>query len=127
MKEELNKQFEAKGDFSVLGWGDAGAAKMMTVGFEVHKPTDLQGKGVFFFAGMTQFSRRSTRRSAASRRSSSPSPRSLPNLTNGSINVIVVAPPLAAEQLQWASRITHISTQTLAFAIGAFVLSCRRR
>ena len=32
-------------------------------------------------------------------------------------------PPLAAEQLQWASRITHISTQTTAFAIGAFIVS----
>jgi TRAP-type transport system periplasmic protein len=44
---------------------------------------------------------------------------------SGAINVLTV-PPLAAEQLQWASRITHISTQTIAFAIGAFIMSSSR-
>src|SRR5262249_23817058 len=33
MKDEFNKRFEAKG-FTVLGWGDVGAAKQMSVGFE---------------------------------------------------------------------------------------------
>src|SRR5580698_4505915 len=37
-KDELERQFESKG-FTVLGWGDVGAAKTMSVGFEVHRPT----------------------------------------------------------------------------------------
>ena len=120
MKEELNKQFESKG-FSVLGWGDVGAAKTMTVGFEVHRPADLQGKGVFFFAGdPVQPKINSSIGGITPKQLGVPD--ILPNLASGAINVIV-APPLAAEQLQWASRITHISTQTLAFAIGAFVVS----
>jgi TRAP-type C4-dicarboxylate transport system substrate-binding protein len=48
MKDEFNKRFEAKG-FTNLGWGDVGAAKQMTVGFEIHHPADLRGKGVFFY------------------------------------------------------------------------------
>ncbi len=50
LKDEFNKMFEAKG-FSVLGWGDVGELKTMTVGFEVHHPTDLRGKGTFFLQG----------------------------------------------------------------------------
>ena len=120
MKDELSKQFESKG-FSVLGWGDVGAAKTMTVGFEVHRPADLQGKGVFFFAGDPVQPKIYSSIGGITPKQLTVA-EILPNLTNGSINVIV-APPLAAEQLQWASRITHISTQTLAFAIGAFILS----
>ena len=36
------------------------------------------------------------------------------------------APPLAAEQLQWASRVTNINTMTAAFGIGAIVVSSSR-
>jgi TRAP-type C4-dicarboxylate transport system substrate-binding protein len=119
-KDELNKQFEAKG-FTVLGWGDVGAVKTMTVGFEVHRPADLQGKGVFFLAGDPVQPKIYSIIGGIT-----PKPLQvseiLPNLANGSINVLE-APPLAAEQLQWASRVTHISTQTIAFAIGAFILS----
>ena len=35
---------------------------------------------------------------------------------------VITAPPLVAEQLQWASRITHIDTTTTGFAIGAFLV-----
>jgi TRAP-type transport system periplasmic protein len=49
-------------------------------------------------------------------------PEILPNLTNGSITVLTV-PPLAAEQLQWASRVTHINTMTTGFGIGAIIVS----
>jgi TRAP-type C4-dicarboxylate transport system substrate-binding protein len=49
----------------------------------------------------------------------------LPNLQSGAITMLA-APPLAAEQLQWTSRITHISTETLAYGIGAFIASAPR-
>src|SRR5580700_3805503 len=45
MKDEFTRQFESKG-FTVLGWGDVGAAKNMSVGCEIHHPSDLRGKGV---------------------------------------------------------------------------------
>jgi TRAP-type C4-dicarboxylate transport system substrate-binding protein len=123
MKDEFNKQFESKG-FTVLGWGDVGAAKTMTIGFEVHRPVDLQGKGVFFFAGDPVQPKIYSSIGGITPKQLTV-PEILPNLASGSINVLV-APPLAAEQLQWASRITHMSTQTLAFAIGAFIMSSPR-
>jgi TRAP-type C4-dicarboxylate transport system substrate-binding protein len=123
MKEELGKQFEAKG-FTVLGWGDVGAYKTMSVGFEVRRPADLQKKGCFFISGdaiMPKF--------FADIGGIAPKqvqvPEILAGLTNGSINVLAVA-PLAAEQLQWASRVTNINTMTVSFGIGATIMSSAR-
>jgi len=123
LKDDLNKQFEAKG-FTVLGWSDAGAAKAMSIGFEAHRPTDLQGKGVFFSAGdpiqPVLFST-----------IGGLTPKMLtigeifPALTNVSVNFLTV-PPLVAEELQWASRISHICTETVSFYIGALVVSSAR-
>jgi TRAP-type transport system periplasmic protein len=123
LKEDFNHLFEAKG-FTVLGWGDIGALKTMTVGFEVHHPTDLRGKGVFFLQGDAIQPRVYAAIGGITPRQLS-LPEILPNLQGGTINVLV-APPLAAEQLQWTSRITHISTETLAFGIGAFIASSSR-
>jgi TRAP-type transport system periplasmic protein len=123
LKDEFNRLFEAKG-FSVLGWGDVGELKTMTVGFEVHHPTDLRGKGVFFLQGDPIQPRVYAAIGGITPRQLS-LPEILPNLEGGAISVLVV-PPLAAEQLQWTSRITHISTETLAFGIGAFIASSAR-
>jgi len=120
MKPDLDKQFHDKG-FTVLGWGDIGAAKVMSVGFEVHHPTDLQGKGCFFLSGDPIGPKIFASIGGINAKEVSV-PEILPNLTNGSIQVMVT-PPLAAEQLQWASRITHISTLTAAFGIGAIIVS----
>ncbi|HZU83738.1 MAG TPA: TRAP transporter substrate-binding protein DctP [Polyangiaceae bacterium] len=123
MKDEFDRQFEAKG-FSVLGWGDVGAVKTMSVGFEVHHPADLQGKGCFFIAGdpiepkfLAAIGGITPRQVTVNE--------ILPGLTNGSITALA-APPLAAEQLQWASRVTHINTLTTAFGIGAIIVSSSR-
>jgi len=123
MKAELDSKFQQKG-FTILGWGDIGAAKTMSVGFEVHRPADLQGKNCYFLAGdpigPTIF---------AAIGGINPKQVTvteiLPSLANGSITVLTV-PPLAAEQLQWASRVTHISPVTIAFGIGAIVVSSSR-
>jgi TRAP-type C4-dicarboxylate transport system substrate-binding protein len=123
LKDDLDRMFEAKG-FTVLGWGDLGAAKTMTVGFELHHPADLRGKGVFVFPGDPIGPKLYSIIGGITPRTASVA-EILPGLTNGSINVIV-APPLAAEQLQWASRITHIGTDTLGFGIGAFIASSAR-
>jgi TRAP-type C4-dicarboxylate transport system substrate-binding protein len=123
VKDDLDKEFEAKG-FSVLGWGDFGAAKTMTVGFEVHHPTDLRGKGVVLLPGDPISPRVYSVIGGITPRNAG-IPDILPGLQTGAISVLVV-PPLAAEQLQWASRITHISTETLGFGVGAVIASSAR-
>jgi len=123
LKDDFNKAFEAKG-FTVGGWGDVGAAKTMTVGFEVHHPGDLRGKACFFNAGDAVQPAIFTAIGGITPKQLTVN-EILPSLANGSINVLVV-PPLAAEQLQWASRVTHISSQTVSFGIGAMIFSSAR-
>ncbi len=120
VKDELNKQFEAKG-FTVGGWGDVGAAKLMSVGFEVHHPADLQGKSCFYQIGDSVQPRIFSTIGGITPKQLGVN-EILPNLVSGAVNAFI-APPLVAEQFQWASRITHISTHTDSFFIGALVFS----
>jgi TRAP-type C4-dicarboxylate transport system substrate-binding protein len=120
MKPELDAEFEKRG-FHVLGWGDIGAAKIMSNGYAVRVPTDLRGHNTFviggdpigpaFFAKLGGVTPKAITFAEI-----------LPGLSNGSID-IVLAPALAAEQLQWTSRITHINTMTIGFGIGALVVT----
>ena len=123
MRDEFDRQFESKG-FTVLGWGDVGAIKTMSVGFEVRRPADLQGKGCFFLAGDPIEPKFFAAIGGITPRQMTVN-EILPGLTSGSITAMA-APPLAAEQLQWASRITNINTMTSAFAIGAIIVSSSR-
>ena len=123
MKGEFDAQFERKG-FTVLGWGDVGAVKTMSIGFEVRRPADLQRKGCYFLAGDPIAPRVFADIGEVTPRQATV-PEILPGLTNRSITVLN-APPLAAEQLQWTSRVTHINTMTTAFAIGALIFSSAR-
>jgi TRAP-type C4-dicarboxylate transport system substrate-binding protein len=123
MKADFDNQFQSKG-FTVLGWGDVGAAKTMSIGFEVHHPSDLQGKGVYFLAGDPIGPKIFAAIGGITPKQVTVN-EILPGLTNGSINVLTV-PPLAAEQLQWASRVTHLNTLTTAFGIGAIIVSSAR-
>jgi TRAP-type C4-dicarboxylate transport system substrate-binding protein len=122
VRDELAREFEAKG-FTILGWGDVGAAKTMSIGFEVRTPHDLQGKGVFtipgdpispaVFAGVGGLTPRSL---------------AVPEILShlGTDVTVLTVPSLVAEQLQWASRITHINTTTTAFGIGGLIMSSAR-
>ena len=74
----------------------------MSVGFELHHPTDLQGKGVFFYSGDPIAPKLYAAIGGITPKQLTIN-EILPNLTNGTINVLT-APPLGAEQLQWASR-----------------------
>jgi TRAP-type C4-dicarboxylate transport system substrate-binding protein len=123
MKADFDSQFQSKG-FTVLGWGDVGAAKTMSVGFEVHHPQDLQGKGCYFLAGDPVGPKIFAAIGGITPKQVTVN-EILPNLTNGSISVLTV-PPLAAEQLQWASRVTHVNMMTTAFGIGAIIMSSSR-
>jgi TRAP-type C4-dicarboxylate transport system substrate-binding protein len=123
MMSDFDDWFEAKG-FTVAGWGDVGAAKTMTVGFEVHRTGGLRGKGCYAIAGDPVQPKIFADIGAITPRVVGVA-EILPDLASGAINV-VVAPPLAAEELQWTSRITHISSQTVGFRIGALILSSAR-
>jgi TRAP-type transport system periplasmic protein len=123
MKDELDHQFEGKG-FTVLGWGDVGAVKTMSVGVEIHHPSDLAGKGCFFLTGDPIEPKFLAAVGGVTPRQMTVS-EILPALTNGSVTVLP-APPLAAEQLQWASRVTHVNALTTGFAIGAIIVSSPR-
>ena len=120
MKADFDQMFQAKG-FTILGWGDVGAAKTMSIGFQIHHPTDLQGKGNYFLAGDPIGPKVFSTIGGITAKEVTV-PEILPGLTNGSIQVLTV-PPLAAEQLQWASRVTDINTMTSAFVIGAIIVS----
>jgi TRAP-type C4-dicarboxylate transport system substrate-binding protein len=120
MRAEFDQAFQSKG-FTVLGWGDVGAAKTMSIGFEIHHPADLQGKGCFFLAGDPIGPKLYAAIGGINAKQVTV-PEILPGITNGSIQVLTV-PPLAAEQLQWASRVTHINTMTTGFGIGAIIVS----
>jgi TRAP-type C4-dicarboxylate transport system substrate-binding protein len=123
VSEDLEKEFQAKG-LTVLGWGDVGAAHTMSVGFPVIKPDDLRGKGAMFLWGDPV-----APKFYASLGGVTPKQGSvgdiLPGLTSGTI-AWITAPALAAEQFQWASRVTHVNSVTDFFVTGAFVMSAAR-
>src|ERR1700735_2864222 len=123
MKADFDQQFQSKG-FTILGWGDVGAAKTMSIGFEIHHPADLQGKNCFFIAGDPIGPKLFSAIGGINAKEVTV-PEILPNLKTGSIQVMTV-PPLAAEQLQWASVVTHINTMTTGFGIGAIIMSSSR-
>lgn len=123
-RDKLIPEFEAamrKAGFVLGGFGDVGMARIMSRGFAVKVPADLKGRHpsvitedaiypkVFEVIGGV-----------------SPVPGSvttfLPKLNSGAIDVMIT-PPLAAEQLQWAPRLDHLNTLTTGFNIGAIVLS----
>ena len=122
-KADFDAMFLAKG-FTILGWGDVGAAKTMSINFEVHHPADLQGKNCSFIAG-DPIGPKIYAAIGGINAKEVTVPEILPNLKNGSIQVLTV-PPLAAEQLQWASVMTHINSLTTGFGIGALLVSSSR-
>src|SRR5262249_22166606 len=107
-----------------IGWGDVGEVHVMSKGFAIKVPDDFKGKKPYMWrddaiqpalfqviGGITPVPLNI--------------PEVLPQLNTGAIN-IVVAPPLAAEQLQWSSKLDTIGTDVSGFAIGALVVSSKR-
>jgi TRAP-type C4-dicarboxylate transport system substrate-binding protein len=123
MRGGFDAEFEHRG-FKLLGWGDVGMAHLMTKGFEVHTPADLKHRGCFILAGdpiapmLYSIVGDITPRQLGVTEI-------LAGLTNDSINV-VTAPAIAAEQLQWASRLDHMSTDVAGIGIGGLVLASPR-
>jgi TRAP-type transport system periplasmic protein len=120
---EFEKAFADAG-FTLGGWGDVGMVHGFTSGFAIRTPEDLRGKKPFHWRddsiGPTVYQVIG---------GVSPVPLSIPEvlmaLGGGTVNV-VNAPCLAAEQLQWASKLDHMSEDATVMAIGAMVFSTRR-
>ncbi len=123
MKGEFEKGAKDAG-FAILGWGDIGAAHVMSKGFAIKGPEDIKGKKPYMWrddavapvlfqviGGITPVPLNV--------------PEVLPNLNTGAVNLLT-APALAAEQLQWASKLDTIVEDTAGLAIGALVLSSKR-
>lgn len=126
-RDAMKGEFETKlkdAGFVLTGWGDVGLAHTMSKGFQVKTPDDLKGKHPYMWrddpiapvvfqtiGGVTPVP--------------VGVPEVLPNLNSGAINV-VTAPALAAEQLQWASRLDNMSTNVTGAGIGALVLTAKK-
>jgi TRAP-type C4-dicarboxylate transport system substrate-binding protein len=127
--EKLDKAREAlRGDFEraldaagfvLPGWGDVGLSRPMSRGFSVASPGDMRGKKPYVWRedlimpAMMQVIGGVTPVPLGV-------PEVLPNLNTGAVDVIIAA-ALAAEQLQWASRLDTINTQVVNATIGAIV------
>ncbi len=120
LRGDFERALEAAG-FTLSGWGDVGLSRRMSKGFAVASPADLKGKKPYVWRedpimpAMLQVIGGVTPVPLGV-------PEVLPNLNTGAIDV-VTAPALAAEQLQWASRLDTINTQVVAASIGALVFS----
>jgi TRAP-type C4-dicarboxylate transport system substrate-binding protein len=120
MRARLDSEFARQG-FKVLGWGDVGMAHIMSKGFDVHTPDDLKHKNTFFIAGdPIEPMFYSVVGDVTPRQVTVPE--ILTGLTANTINVVNV-PALAAEQLQWASRLDHINTAVTGIGIGALIFA----
>jgi TRAP-type C4-dicarboxylate transport system substrate-binding protein len=123
MRSGFDQHFEAQG-FKILGWGDVGRGHVMSKGFPVRVPADLKHKNTYYYSGdpigpvfYSLIGDVTPKQIGV--------PEVLPGLTSGSINVCL-APALAAEQLQWASRLDNINTYVAGVGIGALVFSSNR-
>jgi len=108
----------AKRGFVIVGWGDVGAAKVMSVGKAIVTPEDLKGQTAFYLPGdviSPMFY------SKVGLKGTSVSLGELGSHLGKDIQILNIS-PYAAEQLQLASKVTHITAYTTAFVIGAVVL-----
>jgi TRAP-type C4-dicarboxylate transport system substrate-binding protein len=123
MRAGFDAEF-AKQGFKVIGWGDVGLSHFMSKGFDVRTPADLKHRSTFFLAGdPIEPMFYSVLGEVTPKQVSVPE--ILTGLTSNTINV-VDAPALAAEQLQWASRLDHLNTAVSNVEIGAIVFSAAK-
>lgn len=116
-KAFFEQEFEKRG-FVIIGWGDVGAAKIMSVGFPVKSPKDLKDQTAYYLPGdviSPMFF------SKIGMKGSPVGIGEVGSHLGKDIQVLNIA-PYAAEQLQLSSKITHLTAMTTAFVIGALVL-----
>jgi TRAP-type C4-dicarboxylate transport system substrate-binding protein len=116
-KDFFAKEFEKRG-FVIVGWGDVGAAKVMSVGVPVKTPADFKDQTAWHLPGDSISPIFFTKVGLKA------NPVGLGELGShlGKDIQIVNIAPYAAEQLQLASKVTHMTAVTTAFVIGALVI-----
>lgn len=119
LKPRFDKTFREKG-FELIGWGDIGLDRLMSKGFALHVPADLKGKRPWVWREDPVLPPLFQAVGAVTVPTSVPE--ALPELSTGNVNVISVS-ALAAEQLQWSSRLDHLNLTVVAPNIGGMVLS----
>jgi TRAP-type C4-dicarboxylate transport system substrate-binding protein len=120
LRPEFDKAMTEAG-FYVSGWGDVGIARTMSNGFEIKSPEDLKGKTPGLLA-QDVISPKVYEVIGGITAKPADVVEFLPLLNSGAINVLTT-PSLAAEQLQWSSRLDHINDGVVAFGVGAMVIS----
>jgi TRAP-type C4-dicarboxylate transport system substrate-binding protein len=120
MKAHFTETFH-KGGVEIVGWGDVGLDRIFSKGFAIHLPSDMNGKKPWvwredpvappFFQSAAQVVLVPTG-----------VPEALPELTTGNANIMMTS-ALAAEQLQWSSRLDNLNTIVTAPDTGGIVVS----
>lgn len=122
-RAKFEKGFEDQG-FRLLGTGDVGIAHLMSRGTAIRTPDDLKKMHPFYISG-DAIGQKTLETIGV------PSPRALgvpailPALSSrgdGAIDCIN-SPAIAAEQLQWAAHIDHVTTLPTGIGIGALVIN----
>ncbi|MBL0019949.1 MAG: TRAP transporter substrate-binding protein DctP [Bacteroidetes bacterium] len=119
----VKSDFESGADnagLKVLGWCSFGQSRLMSNGFAVRMPTDLQGKKSFLWRDDIVWPAffQAINVSAVNLNI----PEVLPSLNISAINTLT-CPPLFAESLNWSGKFTHISAKTDAYWVGAIGFS----
>ncbi len=115
----FEKSFHDSG-MELVGWGDIGLDRFMSQGYGVKKPENLKGKRGWVWREdpllppLFQLTGTVVVPTAL--------PEVLPELSTGNVNVLVMS-ALAAEQLQLASRLDHVSRAVVAPNIGGIVMA----
>lgn len=116
-KTFFEQEFEKRG-FVIIGWGDVGAAKLMSVGVQVKTPADLKDQTAWYLPGDNIspifFSK-------VGGKGNSVGLGELGSHLGKDIQIVNIS-PYAAEQLQLSSKVTHMTAMTTAFVIGAIVM-----
>ena len=126
-RQAMNSDFQ-KGlndaGFSLLSWSDFGAVHLLSKGFIVRRPVDMQGKKSFADRNNAMESILYQVIGGATMVPLNV-PEVLPQLKAGAVN-IVNAPSLVAEQLQWASQLDTINVDVNSLVTGGIVISTGR-
>lgn len=115
----FEKSFREAG-IELVGWGDVGLDRFMSKGYPVRTPADLKGKRAWVWREdpilppLYQVTNAVIVPTAL--------PEVLPELSTGNVTTLSVS-ALGAEQLQWASRVDHVTRMVVAPNIGGMVLA----
>lgn len=123
VRTALSPRFEANFDkqgYVLVGWGDVGLDRWMSKGFALAAPSDFKGKRPWVWREEALLP--AVYQAATVVPVATGVPEVLPELSTGNVNALSIS-ALGAEQLQWASRLDHVSSTIVAPNIGGLVLS----